>query len=152
MSEINKKNLVNRGGFNKTKKCCLKKKARNKRGNYKKTMGKRRSRKGGAFFPDNDIVKIKYNDNTEDPEKFIKCPICGKDEFQRRNATLDKSKLQQGLFDFITGTDGSVLNDISIYAYFCNECGYTIMIRDPKEKTENIYKNLVVANKENSFF
>jgi hypothetical protein len=59
-----------------------------------------------------------------------------------------KSKLQQSMFAFVTDSgNADALNDISITVYFCNECGNSIMVRDPKIKGDNIYNNLIKDQK-----
>ena len=86
---------------------------------------------------DNFLVNISYGDNP------ISCSICKSYDFQLRNATLRKSKLQQHL------VGNSVLNEISLNCYFCNNCGNAIIIRDPKTKdySHNNYDNLVTYKK-----
>lgn len=102
----------------------------------------KRSRGGGWLTSnikgaDNYLVNLSYGDNP------IFCSICKSYNFQLRNATVRKSKLQQGI------VGDSILNEISLNCYFCNNCGNAIIIRDPKTKdySNNNYSNLVTYKK-----
>lgn len=64
----------------------------------------------------------------------IKCSICSCTTFQERNGTIGKSKTA----DIIRVE--SETNDISVYCYFCNDCGNAIIVRDPKVRTDNYTK------------
>jgi len=108
----------------------------NKRNSKNNKTIKKRSL--GGLFEDNDLVNISYNG------KMITCNVCAKTVFQKRNASIMKSKLQQSMFAFVTDSNNAdALNDISITIYFCNECGNAITVRDPKIKSDKNYINLI---------
>jgi hypothetical protein len=104
----------------------------------KKTR-KNRNEGGGLF---NFLAKTFVSDNKpvslKSSKGSIKCSICSHTTFQERNGTIGKSKTA----DIIRGE--SETNDISVYCYFCNNCGNAIIVRDPKVTTNN-YKQLITS-------
>jgi len=115
------------------------KKSKQNNSKTRKNKVKRNIRFVGGLIADNNLVKLSYNNNP------IKCFICGSSDFQKRNSTMNKSKTNQVLFSFFV-SDNSSINDISLYSYFCNECGYAFIVRDPKTKENGTYNNLIVSN------
>ena len=74
----------------------------------------------------------------------IKCALCTKNIFMMRNGTIGKSKLGNMANDIVFGEDANAILDISITCYFCSNCGNAIFIRDEKQKSETVYKNMVM--------
>ena len=99
-----------------------------------------------TFVADNDLVSISLKNSTNK----IKCGICSTEQFQRRRATMNKSKLANTLNDIVLGEDSENFEDISLICYFCNNCGNAIVIRDPKLTTNDTYQNLIVSTKDNT--
>jgi len=110
------------------------------RNNKSRKNGRKMDKKVGGLFGDNNLVKLSYKN------KEIKCFVCGNSDFQKRNSTINKSKTNQAIFNLFGSREDSSLNDISLYSYFCNECGYAFIVRDPKTKENGTYNNLIVSN------
>ena len=106
-------------------------------------MRTKKRRKGGSSLlarvlpGDSKLTGIQFNGTP------ISCAICGTKEFQVRNASFQKSKLQNYLMDLALGESGGPLNDISVTCYFCNHCGNCITVRDPKSPAAGTYTNLI---------
>lgn len=94
-----------------------------------------------TMVADNDLVTLTIHDRS------IQCLLCSENKFQRRYATLDKSKMANVATDIFLGDDAQSLIDISIKCYFCNNCANAIVVRDSKVTTDNTYQNLIVATK-----
>ena len=115
------------------------------------TTCKKRTKKtkGGGIFgtltADNNLVTISTMD------KQIKCAICKNDTFQFREGTVGKSKSDTILNDFLFGHEFNGILDISITLYFCNNCGNSIIVRDPKSTLGRMnimnYDNIIKMEK-----
>jgi hypothetical protein len=121
------------------------------RTNNNKNNSSKKSKMNGAglwqtIASDNVLVHINLPTNGND--SLIKCSICGHEKFQERKATVGKSKTANFLTNTFLGVNSSdTIEDISIVCYFCNNCGDAIIVRDPKAKHEDNYKNIIVSKK-----
>lgn len=117
----------------------------------KANKNNRTRKNGGKSFLssfDDDLVTIAVPGKNN-----ISCALCNQNLFQRRSVTFGKSKKQNIMMDLAGVGDGMAesLNDISLFAYFCNNCGNAIMVRDEKKssffgKSTN-YPNCIVASR-----
>lgn len=102
---------------------------------------KNKQKAGGVFnFFAKTFVSDNYKVSLASPKvPSIICSICSNTSFQQRNGTIGKSKTA----DILRGE--SQTNDMSIYCYFCNDCGNAIIVRDPKVKTTGTYTQLITS-------
>jgi len=111
---------------------------------------------GGGWFDFDGIKKLVVSDNNlvniniPSSSGNIHCHICSNDSFQMRRGTVGKSKTANVLQDAVIGSGADNLGDISINCYFCNKCGNTIFVRDPKTSNGNNYDNLIVSTPANT--
>jgi hypothetical protein len=110
------------------------------RKNKQRNTKTRKNKIVGGILGDNNLAKLYYKN------KQINCFVCGNGDFQKRNSTMNKSKTNQAIFNLFGSSEASSVNDISLYSYFCNECGYAFIVRDPKLKENGTYNNLIVSN------
>jgi hypothetical protein len=90
------------------------------------------------FLSDNNLVYLMNG------RALLTCPICNHDKFQLRLGTLGKSKLSTVTNDILFGHTSHDMLDISIKSYFCDECGYGIIVRDQKFNTTS-YRNTLTS-------
>jgi hypothetical protein len=90
------------------------------------------------FLSDNNLVYLMNG------EILLTCPICNHDKFQLRLGTLGKSKLSTVTNDILFGHTSHDMLDISINTYFCDNCGYGIMVRNQKFNTTS-YRTVLTS-------
>jgi len=85
---------------------------------------------GGKSFSEGN-VKLQYKN------KDIKCSLCGENNYEEVIGSINKSKVRTGVRNFIFGSDSGDIDNTSVITYFCNTCGFCLMIRN-KDYTDKI--------------
>ena len=90
------------------------------------------------FVPDNNLVHLMHG------QQILACPICKHDTFQLKLGTIGVSKAIAIAGDILFGESSHDIIDTSIASYFCDECGYGIIVRDQKFNTTG-YRNKLTS-------
>jgi len=90
---------------------------------YKNRKTAKKKYKGGKTTSDGN-VPLFYNG------KPIPCTICGANNYEEVIGTINKSKARTIVRNFFFGSDTGEIDNTSIITYFCNTCGYCVMIRN----------------------